>query len=216
VTTLRLLPPRVQGALAVVALLVVAALGYFLLIAPKRSAAAELETEIGETQAQIDARRAQARVRPMPALDVADVFRATRALPDDDGIPEVILELNRLAGDSGLSFESIAPGPPVEVGGNRAVPITLVAEGSYFGVSSFLARVRNLVRVERGRLKASGRLFAVDSISFTEATDEFPKIRATLRINALSYGGAAASSSTANGEADSPASTTTTEADEAS
>jgi Tfp pilus assembly protein PilO len=215
VTSLRSLSPRVQGALAVVVLLVVAALGYFLLIAPKRSAAAELETEIGETQAQIDARRAQTRVRPTRALDVADVFRATRALPDDDGIPEVILELNRLAGDAGLSFESIAPGAPVEAGGNRAVPITLVAEGSYFGVSSFLARVRNLVRVERGRLKASGRLFAVDSVSFTEATDEFPKIRATLRINALSYGGAAASSSAASGEADSTASTTTTGSGEA-
>lgn len=195
---LRSLSQRVQNALAIVALLGVALLGYFLLIAPKRSAAAALENRVEQTQAQIDDRRAKARPTSTPApLDIAEVFRATRAIPDEAAMPELIFELSRIASDSGVSFESITSGPPVERTGLRAVPLTLVADGTYLGMSRFLARIRRLVRLDGGKLRARGRLLTVESVSLAESTDRSSSIHATLMLNALVYGGGTASTSLA-------------------
>lgn len=190
--TLARLSPRVQTVLVAAAVLAVGAVGYFLLVSPKRSAAADLQEQIEATEAQIDKRRAEARSRPQattPALDVRDVFRVTRAMPDDPRIPEVMLELDRLAARSGVSFQSIAPQAPVEASGYRALPITVVADGKFFSVSNFIRGIRQLVRNDDGVLKANGRLLSVDSVSFAEGKALFPNVRATLNVNAFVFGG---------------------------
>ena len=38
------------------------------------------------------------------------------------------------------------------------------------------------------RLDATGRLFSVDTVSFSESSDRFPKIQAQLLIDAFVYG----------------------------
>lgn len=183
--SVRSLPPRAQLALVATALLAVALLGYLVLIAPKRSAAGDLHAQIEATEAQLRVRPANQRVQPAPRIDAADLFRVTRAVPDEPGIPEVILQLTQLASESRVSFESISPGPPVEGEGYGAVPITVVADGRYFNVSTLLARIRGLVGSQGGELTARGRLLTVDSVSLAEGAQGFPQTRATLHINAL-------------------------------
>lgn len=209
------LSPRAKIALVAVGLLGVAMLGYFLLISPKRSAATALDEQIEATQAQIDERGAAARVEPpsTPTLDVRDVFRLTRAMPDEPNIPEVILELDRLASRSGLTFQSIAPQAPVERQGYRAVPITVVADGRFFDVSSFITQTRRLVRIDGGKLKARGRLLTIESVSFAEGKKLFPHVRATLIVNAFVFGGPTALPSDAKpGQQDDQTTTTPAEA----
>ena len=46
-----------------------------------------------------------------------------------------------------------------------------------------------------GRLDATGRLFSVDTLAFGESPLKFPRIQATLVIDAYVYGGAPAGSS---------------------
>jgi hypothetical protein len=180
------LTERLQGAIAVVLLLVVGLVGYVVFVAPKRSAAAELAAQVQTVQAEL-AERQPTRSVGAPALSVAEIFAATRAMPDNAEMPEVMLELIGLAGASGVSIESIAPKPAVEHNGQQATPIAMTAEGRYFQLSAFLARLRQLVRIERGRLKASGRLYAVDTVSFAEGREGFPNIRASITVNALMY-----------------------------
>jgi hypothetical protein len=52
---------------------------------------------------------------------------------------------------------------------------------------AFLQRLRNLVRVENGRLAAAGRLFDVSDIEFGAPPPpaKFPTVEATLTINAF-------------------------------
>jgi Tfp pilus assembly protein PilO len=193
--SVRSLSPRVQLALVAGGLLAVAVLGYLVLVAPKRSAAADLHAEIEATETQLRSRPATRRAEPAPGLDAADVFRATRAVPDDPAIPEVILELTQLASISDVSLESIAPGPAVDRQGYRAVPITVVGNGRYFAFADFLARIRALVRSDGGKLRARGRLLTVDSVSFAEGEGGFPKTRATLHLNAV-FGASSAAAGT--------------------
>ena len=68
------------------------------------------------------------------------------------------------------------------------MPITLAFDGNFYELSDFLFRLRTLVGVRAGELRAAGRLFAVESISFAESSKGFPELGATLSIVAYVYG----------------------------
>ena len=165
---------------------------YFLLISPQRSKAAELKKEAEATRQEIARLRTLAQqVDQAEPIRVADLFRLTKAMPSDVDMPGMILQLNRIARDTGIRFDSITPQPPVEANGAQAVPINLVFQGNYFELSDFLFRVRSLVGVRGGRLDATGRLFVVDTVSFSEGEKKFPQIQASLTVSAYVYGSAA-------------------------
>ena len=183
------LPKPAAIALVVVALLIVGALGYFVAISPKRSARADLATQIEATETEIQNRRLAVRSAPKAEpIRAADLFRVTKAMPGKADMPGVLLELNRIARDTGIRFDSITPGEGADAGGYLRQPIDLIFEGSFYELSDFLYRVRTLVSVHNGRLRATGRLFTVRTLSFVESQKGFPQIRATLGVDAYVYG----------------------------
>jgi hypothetical protein len=111
-------------------------------------------------------------------------------MPDQTDMPGILLQLNQVAEDSGISFEQITPSTTaMPVSGYLAIPITVEFQGNFYDLSDFLYRLRNLVDVRRGALDATGRLFAIDSIEFAEASPPgFPEIRAHLVIDAFVFG----------------------------
>ena len=112
-------------------------------------------------------------------------------MPDQTDMPDIVLELNKIAEDSGITFEQITPATTATaLSGYEAIPITVEFQGNFYELSDFLYRLRNLVDVRHGALDASGRLFAIDTISFAEAPPPpgFPQIRAHLVIDAFVFG----------------------------
>jgi Tfp pilus assembly protein PilO len=183
------LPKPAAIALVVVALLAVTVLGYFVLISPQRSKSADLAMEAEAIESQIQTLRiTNAQVRNVEPIRVADLFYVGKAMPDNDDMPSVLLELNRIARDTGIRFESITPQDAVDVGGYLRRPIDLVFDGNFYELSDFLYRLRSLVRVRGGQLEATGRLFTVNSLNFAESEHDFPRIKATLNIAAYVYG----------------------------
>jgi Tfp pilus assembly protein PilO len=186
------LSPRAQGAVIAGVLLVVLLLGYFVLISPKRSTAADLKKQTAAVQQQIDQNRSNAFTKALPAVRAASIFKLTQAMPSQLDTPDVILQLNQLADDSGLSFDQIQPG----AGGSSvsstgttdpfaAEPIQVQFTGNFYNLLSFLQRLRNLVRVENGNLFTAGRLFDVSDVAFAAGPKGFPQIQATLTVNAF-------------------------------
>jgi hypothetical protein len=185
----RKLSPAVTAAIGVGITLLVAAAGWFLLVSPQRSRAAELADETQSVEAQIsEARRAEIALGDAKPIAVADLFRLTKAMPDDNDMAGVMLELSQVAGETGIVFEQIVPQPTLAAGAFRAQPIQLVFTGNFYELSDFLYRLRNLVSVQRGRLLANGRLFAVDKLQFVESDEKFPNIKALLTVSAFLYG----------------------------
>jgi Tfp pilus assembly protein PilO len=184
------LPKGAQVAVLTAALLLVALIGYFAMISPKRSTATSLKKQTAAVQAQIDANRSSAFTQALPAVRSASVFSLTQAMPSKLATPGVILTLSELAQDSGISFDQIAP---AGAGSTTAVttatdpfavePITVKFTGSFYDLLAFLQRMRNLVRVENGQLFTAGRLFDVSNVTFAESTAGWPQITATLTIN---------------------------------
>jgi hypothetical protein len=178
--------------LIVLGFVLAAAGGWFMIIGPQRSHASDLDKQIADTNDAITAARALTlEAKKGAKIRVADLYRLTKAMPDQVDMPGIILELNQVAEDTGITFEQITPATTATpINGYLAIPITVEFQGNFYDLSDFLFRLRNLVDVRRGALDATGRLFAIDSIEFAEAPPPpgFPEIRAHLVIDAFVFG----------------------------
>jgi Tfp pilus assembly protein PilO len=178
-----------QVALIAAVLLLVAVVGYFALISPKRSTAASLKKQTAAVQAQIAKNTSTAFTQALPAVRSANVFSLTQAMPSKLDTPGVILTLNSLASASGISFDSISQGgasSATAVGTTdpfAVEPIQVQFTGSYYNLLAFLQRMRNLVRVESGRLFTAGRLFDVTNVTLSQGRHQWPQVQAALTID---------------------------------
>jgi hypothetical protein len=188
----RSLPQPALIALIAVGFVIFALGGWFMLIGPQRSKASDVQQQIADTNSSIDAARAlTVEAKKGAQIRVADLYRLTKAMPDQVDMAGIILELNQVAEDSGITFEQITPSTTATpISGYLAIPITVEFQGNFYDLSDFLYRLRNLVDVRQGALDATGRLFAIDEVDFAEAPPPpgFPQIRAHLVIDAFVYG----------------------------
>ena len=179
-------------ALIVAGFLVLAGGGWFTLIRPQHAKAADIDHQIADTNSAIDAARALTlEAKKGAQIRVADLYRLTKAMPDQVDMAGILLELNQVAEDSGITFDLINPSSTATpISGYLAIPITVEFTGNFYDLSDFLYRIRNLVDVRHGTLDATGRLFAMDEVDFAEAPPPqgFPQIKAHLVIDAFVYG----------------------------
>jgi Pilus assembly protein, PilO len=172
-------------------LLILAAI-WFLGVSPQNSKASSLDTEISATQAKIAQRRAEL-ATPSAQVHVraSDLYRLTKAMPDQTDMAGIILAVNRLAAVHGLSFEGIQPVSPVSQVGYNVQPLTVTVQGRFSAVSSFLSDLTTLVNVHKRALVATGRLFSVDQIAFGPPGNKktFPDVLATITLDAFWFVG---------------------------
>src|SRR5205814_2648587 len=185
----RPLPQQAMIAIVVGAVLLFGLAGWFLVVHPQSGKVANLKRQATDVQEKIDAYNQQvAAARSAPKIEVADVYRLAKAMPDKTDMPDLLLELSQLARDTGIRFDSISPQPFTTVGSYSVLPISVTFNGNFYNLADFLYRLRSLVSVHAGRLDATGRLFSVDTLTFNESAFKFPQIQATLVIDAFVYG----------------------------
>jgi Tfp pilus assembly protein PilO len=205
------LDPRLQFSAIGAALLLLAVGGYFGIVSAENAKAMKVQKEVAAVQAQIYQRRAELRagLHP-PTIQTADLFRLARAMPDRTDMPGIILTLSDLARSAGISFDLIEPasgnGPPST--SYETDRIHLSFNGDFYGLSDFLYRLRSLVSVHDGRLDASGRLFNVDTLTFSVPAGGFPQISADLFVDAYVYGVTAPAPTAPTGTTTTPTTTT--------
>jgi Tfp pilus assembly protein PilO len=183
------LDTRTLSVIAGLCILVYAAAGYFLLVSPKKGEASRLDEQIAAANVDLMAARAAMRVQDdTQPIAVADIFRLATAMPSTPDMPGILLELSRIAEETGIRFKSIVPQSAVPVGEYQSVPIDVTFDGSFYALSDFLFRLRTLVSVRRGELHAAGRLFTVETVDFSESDTGFPTLAASLKLQAFVYG----------------------------
>jgi Tfp pilus assembly protein PilO len=200
-----------------VLLLVVGFAGYTLIVSPQGAQAAKLQQQADEQQLQIYKKKAELRkgLHP-PTIQVADLFRLARAMPDREDMPGIILTLSQVARAAGVSFDLIEPSvnanPLAATGSYSTLRIHLFFNGDFYGLSDFLYRLRSLVGVRNGTLDATGRLFNVDQVTFNVQGNTFPKISSEIYVNAYVYSSATSASTSSSTPTTTTTSTTTTTA----
>jgi hypothetical protein len=190
VTSKRRISTRSLGVVVGLVILFYGAAGYFFVVSPKKAESARLDEEIATTQVELtEALAATAAQDDTQPIAVADIFRLSTAMPSTPDMPGILLELARIADETGIRFNSITPQSGLPVAAYQVVPIDVTFDGTFYALSDFLFRLRTLVTVRRGELHAAGRLFAVVSVDFSESDKGFPLLAANLKLNAYVYGG---------------------------
>ncbi len=185
------LSPRALIALAVGGVLVYTLVVWFLVVGPKRSETSNLGAEVAAAEIRLAEAQAAANRPQNTDAPVSDVFRLAKAMPSSSDQPGLVLELDQLARVSRVTLGSVTPQEPViGVGGATMIPVAVTVGGSYREISRFLRRTRELVMVRHGKLRATGRLFTVQSVELSESNvDGFPMLDATVTLNAYVYDG---------------------------
>jgi Tfp pilus assembly protein PilO len=209
---------RTNQILAAVVAVALAGFGFYhFALAPKRDEVVRLDRELTKKTAEIAAGKAQLasyeQAKASYKRNYTTLARLGKAVPTDDDVRSLVVQLEGAADESGVDFEKIelgtgvggessaptptdakaagdglAPAPgavPVANGVLSAMPFNFTFTGSYFELSTFLARLERFVTVNNRRLDATGRLLRLESVGITPAPIGFPRMQA--QISATTY-----------------------------
>ena len=140
---------------------------------------------------------------PAAHQSAAGLAQLQLALPDDADMSDIIRELSRAASKTGVRVDSITPSTPVAAAGVQAVPITLGVSGRYFRIANFMHELRIRARVEDGKVRVKGRMFAIDNLAIAKSPTK-GLLAATIALDAFMSGGAPAQPATAAGTQTTP------------
>ena len=193
---------------AVLAVAAVAAF-YMLVLSPKRDEGSRLDKDIAAKQSELQQSRTQAasfeKARLNYKTNYNTLTRLGKAVPADDDVRSLIVQLDDAADRSNVNFHTInvgsAAGQPAEGGtgselapppgavpvgsaGFSAMPFSFAFEGSFFRLSEFFNRLEDFVTVTNKDIDVTGRLLLLGSISVTPKAD---LQHMTAQIGAASY-----------------------------
>lgn len=195
-------------------LLVVLAVGYGFYtygLKPRQQEAAQLRESVAQQQQRLGAAQAligantAAKARYRQAY--ATVVRLGKAVPTDDDVRSLIVQLDAAATRSGVAFQSVdvssasggaaaapvggaatgqlPPGATVGAAGFPVMPFQFTFSGKFFQLGSFFTRLERFVRTSDRRLRVSGRLLTIDSLKLEPDATGFPNVVAT--VDATAY-----------------------------
>jgi hypothetical protein len=203
--------------IAVVAIAAATCAFYFLVLAPKREQVTTLDTQIAGKQAELAQAKqtlvSYERARAGYKANYTTLARLGKAVPSDDDVRSLMVQLQSAAARSGVDFEKIelasgfaggtgttpppatppaagqlasAPGAvPVAGGALSAMPFTFTFNGGFFDLSSFLARLEHFVTANNERLNVTGRLLRLESLAIQPGPTGYPQMQA--QIGAATY-----------------------------
>jgi Tfp pilus assembly protein PilO len=179
--------------LGVLAVVGIAAAYWFLLLAPKREEVTALETQVAAKQAEVtlaEATLAGYRLARDSYRDTyARVTRVGKAVPADDDVRSLMVQLDSAAQTSKVNFRSITAGggsgspstdpsgtpstgptpPPGAIaagsGAFSTMPFALTFAGDYGHLSDLFTELADFVSVKDDAIKVTGRLMRIDSIT---------------------------------------------------
>jgi Tfp pilus assembly protein PilO len=191
---------RMNGLMGVVvssvAVLAVVIVGWFFFVSPQRSKADRIGVQADTAHSEfLSDEQLIASAKRQNTLGSAKA--AERALPDDPKVSEILRQLTGFAAESRTELDNIAPGTALPVGNAQALPITLTFKGRYFGLQKLLKLMRQSASVSGNKIVAKGRLYTVDSITFTggqpagngqaSSGGSTADIQASITLNAFIY-----------------------------
>jgi hypothetical protein len=190
---------------------------WMLVLAPKRQEAATLNTQIAAKQAALATAQAELAsyesARGSYRSNYTQIARLGKAVPADDDMRSLIIQLDSAASASKVDFRTItlgssgtaapagAGGPAAKTGSAPAVtpppgasvvgtagfstmPFTFKFKGTYFSLSGFFNRIDRFVKVKNQNLDVTGRLLLLNNISLVPDTVKgFPVINAEVSAN---------------------------------
>jgi hypothetical protein len=186
-----------RNTILLVAVAAVAAVGayWMLVLTPKREEAVAIDKQIAAKQATLASAEAEVasyeQARTSYKANYSLVARLGKAVPADDDVRSLLVQINSAADRAGVDFRTIsvggggggapsvgpdAPGkaaattpPPgassVGTAGFSTMPFKFAFKGSFFELGRFFNRLDRFVAVKGGGLDVTGRLLLLNTIT---------------------------------------------------
>ena len=198
--------------------------GWFGLVASQRNSATSLDSQVADAQVNLGAlktastpaktgttkAKAHAAAKHKAGAHASQLQQLKAAFPTEVGMPSILLQVQRLASQSGVSLESFAPSMPVPQSGYDSIAIDVTVAGRYKEIQRFVHALRMSAASVHGRVHATGRLFSVETVGITAAADGLPALTATIMLDAFVYSGAVPPAAESQNTTDTGDGTTTT------
>jgi Tfp pilus assembly protein PilO len=163
-----------------------AALGafWFLALAPKRDEAAKLDKDISAKQAEVSTAKTTLagyqKARDHYKSNYATVVRLGKAVPEDDDVRSLVVQLDESARRAKIDFANIAltdvgssqpaATPAADTSATPAFvtqPFSFAFNGSFFRLSDFFSQLDRFVQVDGEDIDVTGRLLRIETFKLT-------------------------------------------------
>jgi hypothetical protein len=184
----------------IIAMLVIAMVAiafWILLLSPKREKADELTLQVDQAETSLAQHRAEIAEGELAREEFPVAYQQLvvlgKAVPANDDVASLLVQVNRLAGNAGGSFRNIAlstsagdsaeapasaPASPTEAeasllplgasigpAGLGVMPYEVTLDGDFFEVADFIKGLDSLVKTGGPNVEVDGRLLTIDSFS---------------------------------------------------
>lgn len=202
----------------IVAMLVIAALAvafWILLLSPKREEADKLALQVEQAETSLAQHRAEIAEGEQARAEFPVAYQRLvvlgKAVPTNDDVASLLVQINRLAGGAGGSFRNIAlststgesaeapttaPASPTEAeasllplgasigpAGLGVMPYSVSLDGNFFEVADFIEGLDSLVKTEDSNVNVDGRLLTIDGFSLEADKDlGFPALEGSFAL----------------------------------
>jgi Tfp pilus assembly protein PilO len=191
---------------------------WFLVLSPKREEITTLDGKISSKQAEVAQSQQMLATyetaRGSYKKNYATLTRLGKAVPADDDVRSLMVQVEATADGTGVDFGQIelgsglggaeapaapadgsatpqgqlaaAPGTiPVAGGALSAMPFNFQFTGGYFDLTTFFAKLEHFVSTNNKNLDATGRLLRIEKVSILPSTSGYPDMRAS--VGAATY-----------------------------
>ena len=179
------------------------------LVSPKRHDAAQLGTQLTAAQGRLGAAQSQLNQAKQAETAYPTNLRVVKALykavPADDGVPRLLVTLDKTSNYKRVDFKVIsvgqaaaASGPSTTApipGGLTPVSFTFSFNGGYIALQNFLNSVNSYTVLKGSTVVAHGRLLTIKSVALTPEQGSLPAVgHTTAAVTATAYSQPPASS----------------------
>lgn len=169
---------------------VLAVAGWLLLVNPQRShasAAAQQLQQVRQEITRVSGLQGTPGQAKQPVIRTGNLYRLSQAMPVTADESDLLLMLDQLAKSAGVRVLLLSPQTPTAAVGYVVLPIQLSLQGTYGALTHYVHRLRTLVGIQRGHLRATGRLINVTSVALTPASKGSGET-AAVDVDAYVYG----------------------------
>jgi hypothetical protein len=203
---------RLKPIVPIVILAVIGVAYWMLLLSPKRDEITALDGRIAAANTQLQQTEATAALYEKARVDYkanyTKLVRLGKAVPNDDDVRTLLVELQDAAGASGVTFRSLnvgggasapaAPGTGSTAASSQVIPgatpvtgtdlsaldFDLNFDGTFFNTSQLLTRLERFVSTQNKQMSVTGRLLRLESIDIQPGGDSWQKLTAKVKARA--------------------------------
>lgn len=146
------------------ALVAIVVLWYFVIYSPKADDLDKVQGQVKEEQDKtpgLESTLSQLQsVAKNSSQQQALLNKFDQAIPKLPDEAEFIVQMNEIATNSGVEFQSISPSPPAATGTTSTIALAISVQGSFFQVKNYLTQLESL-----------DRLVIVDAVNIASGSD---------------------------------------------